>query len=81
MSVTERKLLEKGSGFAVANKEVPYDDYVTAVKQVSSHLPQGQAMALKGGITETLLEARSSKMNLTEVEVRALNRLKKDMTQ
>ena len=37
-------------------------------------------MVLKGKITETLLEARPVKMNLTEAETRALNRLKKDET-
>ena len=37
-------------------------------------------MALKAEITETLLEAKPAKMNLTESETRALKNLKKDDT-
>ena len=43
-------------------------------------LPQGQALALKAEITETLLEAKPVKMNLSESETRALRNLKKDDT-
>ena len=51
-----------------------------AAQQASKFLPQSQAMALKAEITETLLEAKPAKMNLTESETRALKNLKKDDT-
>ena len=78
LTASERAILEKGAGFAIANKDIPYDDYVVATQEASRWLPKGQGLALNAEITEILNKARPSKMNITEPEMRSLKRLRKD---
>ena len=58
LSEVERRVLEKGAGFAIANKNIPYDDYIVATQQASTYLPIAQALALKADIVEKLQEAK-----------------------
>ena len=37
---TEKKVLEKGAGFAITNQKIDHDEYVTAAQQASESLPQ-----------------------------------------
>ena len=75
---SEERLLQKGAGFAIAEKEIPYDDYITSTEIACSHLPSSQALALKAEVAEILREAKPSKDNLTKKEQLALKNLKKD---
>ena len=54
LTSSERAILEKGAGFAIANKDIPYDDYVVATQEASRWLPKGQGLALNAEITEIL---------------------------
>ena len=78
LTESEERLLQKGAGFAIAQKEIPYDDYVTSTEIACSHLSSGQALALKAEVAEILREAKPSKDNMTKRERIALKTLKKD---
>ena len=43
LSPIEEKVLQKGSGFAIADKDIRYDEYVTAVQQASKSFCQSQS--------------------------------------
>ena len=78
LTESEERLLQKGAGFAIAQKEIPYDDYITSTEIACSYLPSGQALALKAEVAEILREAKPSKDNMTKREQIALKTLKKD---
>ena len=56
---SEERLLQKGAGFAIAEKEIPYNDYITSTVIACSHLPSRQALALKAEVAEIFREART----------------------
>ena len=74
----ERKVLEKGAGFAIADKRIAHNEYVAATEEASGSLPKCQALALKAEVAEMLQEAQPSKCNLSSHELKALKSLKKD---
>ena len=78
LSDTEKNVLSKGAGFAVVPKQVPYNDYIIATEKACKVLDEGQANALRGEITEILIEAKQPKSNLSKSEARALQELHKD---
>ena len=76
----EKRVLQKGAGFAITNKRIDHDEYVTAAQQASEKLPQCYSLALKAEVTELLRQAKPAESNLTKGEMRAINNLKKDST-
>ena len=65
LSPIEEKVLQRGSGFAIADKDIRYnDEYVNAVQQASKSLCQSQALALKAEVTEILKQAGPNRSNL-----------------
>ena len=80
MSKVEEKVLHKGSGFAVADKRIQYDEFVTATQQASKHLSQSHSLALKAEVTDILKNTTQSKSNLTKEELKAINNLRRDQS-
>ena len=78
LTETEKEVLSKGAGFAVVPKQIPYNDYIIATEKACKKLDKGQADALRGEITEILIEAKQPKPNLSKQESKALNDLRKD---
>ena len=80
LSKVEEKVLQKGSGFAVADKRIQYDEFVTATQQASKHLSQSHSLALKAEVTDILKNTTQSKSNLTKEELKAINNLRRDQS-
>ena len=78
LSDTERNVLSKGAGFAVVPKQIPYNDYIIATERACKVLDKGQADALRGEITEILIEAEQPKSNPTKSETKAKHDLRND---
>ena len=74
----EEKVLQKGAGFAIVEKEIQYEDFIAAAEIAGSNLPKAQSLAMKADITELLLQAKPNESNLSAHELNALKRLKKD---
>ena len=55
LSKVEGKVLQKGSGFAVADKRIQYDEFVIATQQARKHLSQSHSLALKAEVTDILV--------------------------
>ena len=70
-------MLEKGAGFTITDKKIPYNEFVTAAQEAGECLPQCQALALKAEVTEILKNAKPGKSSLTVIETRALNTLER----
>ena len=78
LSNIEEKVLQKGAGFAVADKKIQHDEFVTATQQASKFLSQSHSLALKAEVTDILKKATQNKSNLTKEELKAINNLKKE---
>ena len=72
--------MQKGAGFAVADKKIQYDEFLTATQQACENLSQCHSLALKAEVTDILKNASQNKSNLTKEELKAIDSLKKDQS-
>ena len=76
----QKKLLEKGAGFAITPKNLPIEDYIISTELAGKYLHPGEAAALKAEVAEILQGTKKPISNLTKEERQALKELKENET-
>ena len=77
----QESLLSKGPNFAIAPKNPPNLDYITAKETACQKLSSQDAEELRADINGLLRKSHAPKPNLTKEEIKALGELKRGQGQ
>ena len=80
LTESQVKLLANGPNYAVAPRNPPSAEYITAVEKTCQNLTQGEADEMRAEIKAAIKRSHPPRPNITREEQRALRELKKDDT-
>ena len=78
LSPEEKNVLALGMSFAIAPKQIPYQDIITATESLTHRIDERTAHALKLGVSSALRDARPPRPNLSFRQRQVICNLKKD---
>ena len=78
LSPEEKNVLALGMSFAIAPKQIPYQEIIAATESLTHRIDERTAHALRLGISSALRDARPPRPNLSFRQRQVIRNLKKD---